>query len=938
MLRIINKMQKLSLLSLFTCFLLCTTTTFSQTNSHYEKALKAYNLKAYDESYIHLKNALKDNPSDLPAKLLMGEMLLINGYYDAARLEFVESLELGADPNLALKSYGKSLILTQNFDDILLLEFANLNTENKFELNLLRATAHANLADTINAEKSYLLAHQLKPDNVRALNSLVTLYLKQGRTSESQKYLSQSLAIDENFASTWRLKGLLEKQLKQTKQALTSFQRAYELNPEDPFVLRAYADGLWAERQTKEAERIVSKILEQTPNDPYAILLQSQIYSASNKTEEAQQLLGKLAQDLTLLDGQSVASNISLRFASGMTAYLTNNYEQALTDIIYYVNNSDIEINTLGVLADTYLKLNKQRDALKLLEANETLVMKNVNISLLLCDLYLQSNRAFKCETLANDLKQLYPSQPRVDFVKAKTLVARGKTQDAITLLEGIEQKEFQHQKSLAIAHLHFQMNNFDAAQVLAEKLLIDLPKDIDVLNLNVALAIKRGQWQAGQELIDRILAISPNYVPALYNQANLLAAQSQFQPALTIMQNIEKSNGLQANSYLLYADILSALEQDEEAINKLRFASKLDDSSVPLSDKLIELYIENERFKEALWEIDTYAKKTLSDDKYVLTKAELTYKLGKTEEAHEILSEQYKKWQGKPEFLVRLSQTQLRVKDLDSVEVTLLSVLEATNNQYLPALLQLSQLYRTTNRLPQSMRYAEAALKSHPNDPAVLVERAQIYIAQNNDDAAQTLLWKAIKNDQNYLPAYAQLYQLSNRQVGTQQFTQHIEARLTQDSSNHILRNLVADTYLQNSQRIKALGHYRILQTATQYPNMAAVLNNLAFILIEQDLTEALTLVERGLAFDPKSANLVDTKGWITAKQGNYSQALELLRQAYSMNSNDPNIRYHLAYTLHKLGRSEEAKQELNQAFKLDLPFSQETQAKSLLEELNKI
>jgi putative PEP-CTERM system TPR-repeat lipoprotein len=912
-------------------FVVLSTGVFAQSSSNYEKALQSYVSQDFNEAYIHLKNALKDNPSDLAAKILMGEILLINGYFNEAIVEFEEALDYGADANLVIKPYGKSLILTQKFEQILLLEYTGLNDNNKFELNMLRATAYASIGDSVNAERSYKLAFALQPKNIRTLNGLTTLYLKRQDNDLSEKYLQLSMQSNNKNASTWRLKGLLEKQRKQITIALASFEQAYELNPNDPFVLRAYADGLWDAKKIEEAEVILGIILTQTPDDPYAILLQSQILSASDKTEEAQQLLGRLAQELTLLAGQSVASNLSLRFASGMTAYLTNNYEQALSDIIYYVNNSNLDINTIGVLADTYLKLKKNRSALKLLEANEDLVVENLNLSLLLCDLYLKATRAFKCETLAQQLKEKFPNQPKIDFVMAKTLVARDKVNEAIAILDQVSDPTFFHQRELAKAHLYFQTEKYAAAHNIALSLLKELPEDIDILNLNVALLIKKRSWNTASELIDKILAKQPDYVPAKYNKANLLGGQKQYKDALKIMQQLEADKNLQGGSYLLYAEIFTALKDYDSAIDKLRFAAKLDDKSVTISEKLIELYIITERYREGLWEIDTYAKKTLSDDKYVLTKAELMHKIGQVDESRKLLDELFTKWAESPKNLIALSKTQYKTKDFDGVEKTLLSILEMEKNQYLPALLQLNVLYSDTNRITLAQKYLTIADSLFAKNPAVMLAQAKLYIKLDRLQAANKLLWAALEIQPNYFAAYGQLYQLSNLGTGTDKFVAHIESLLSKEQNKHLYRNLLADTYLQNAQIEKATEHYQILVELDKYPNMSAVLNNLAFITMRSDIKEALTLVERGLLISPKSASLIDTKGWILANQQKYDDALVLLRQAYSMDSNDPAIRYHLAYTLQKLGRLEEAKNELEKAFSLNIPFIESDAAKKL-------
>jgi len=211
------------------------------------------------------------------------------------------------------------------------------------------------------------------------------------------------------------------------------------------------------------------------------------------------------------------------------------------------------------------------------------------------------------------------------------------------------------------------------------------------------------------------------------------------------------------------------------------------------------------------------------------------------------------------------------------------------------------------------------------------MVAQAKLDIKFKKYQNAFTLLWDALSIEASYFPAYGQLYQLSNMGTGTEKFVTHLESVLAKDSDKHLYRNLLADTYLQNGYIDKSIYHYEQLLTLTNYPNMPAVLNNLAFITIPSNLEKALELVEKGLIIAPKSASLIDTKGWIIANQGKYHDALVLLRQAYSMDSNDPAILYHLAYTLKKLGRIDEAKTEVASAFLLDVPFIESADAKAL-------
>ena len=88
-----------------------------------------------------------------------------------------------------------------------------------------------------------------------------------------------------------------------------------------------------------------------------------------------------------------------------------------------------------------------------------------------------------------------------------------------------------------------------------------------------------------------------------------------------------------------------------------------------------------------------------------------------------------------------------------------------------------------------------------------------------------------------------------------------------------------------------------------------------MAIVDIDSDINAAYLNVQKALGMRPSSASIMDTYGWILAKLGKYQEAINILRQAYTLNSTMPSIRFHIAYALHKLGRIDEAKAELSQA-----------------------
>ncbi len=111
--------------------------------------------------------------------------------------------------------------------------------------------------------------------------------------------------------------------------------------------------------------------------------------------------------------------------------------------------------------------------------------------------------------------------------------------------------------------------------------------------------------------------------------------------------------------------------------------------------------------------------------------------------------------------------------------------------------------------------------------------------------------------------------------------------------------------------------------------------LNNLAWILHQQNDPRALGYAEQANKLKPDNAALLDTLGWIRVEQGDVARGLPLLQKAVDLAPGAPVIRYHLAVGLAKSGDKVKAKKELEQLLASGKSFSQIEEARALLKSL---
>jgi len=92
--------------------------------------------------------------------------------------------------------------------------------------------------------------------------------------------------------------------------------------------------------------------------------------------------------------------------------------------------------------------------------------------------------------------------------------------------------------------------------------------------------------------------------------------------------------------------------------------------------------------------------------------------------------------------------------------------------------------------------------------------------------------------------------------------------------------------------------------------PDEPELLNYLGYSLIDRGerLKDAMAMVEKAVAANPRSGAMIDSLGWAYYRQGDYKKAVEKLEQAVEFEAGDPDINSHLGDAYWKAGRRDEA------------------------------
>lgn len=901
----------------------------------YEKALLAFEANKTKEAYIHLKNSLKNQPDNLPTKILMGKVLLQQEFYSDAIDIFTEALEQGADINLLISELGHALMITERYYQVVELGINRpLLKEGKMLWLLLSGNAYSFLDDISSARSAFEKALSINSNDIRTLSAFASFELNQKNFNAARKLIDKVVSLYPNDSRVWNLNGQYYDSTFNQAKALTAFEKAHSLNPEDPIAQRELAHAYTNTGQYNNALALVEKILIATPLDPYAKLLKSQLLAYSNRNEESQNILRDISEKLSRLSDEQKHSDVSFAYVAGTAAYFQGKLELAQKELEFYTNEKPDDLSGINILTDIYLQQGQIDKTLHFLETKSRLIYSDLRLSLILADLYLNINKLFKADGIITQLESNYKNHPKLITIRARWLAKNSRYDEAIEFLDRNTPETFDASFTLTKGLIYRDQGKLTKAIEMAELLSASGTSNNDYLAFRGALFLQQKQWQSAILTFEKILINKPDDFSSLFNIATAYAARQNYQKAKEITAKLIE---LQPNQIQLKI-LIAKLERDTGSINTaIKLFEEIvqtDKANIEAIEALQMIHFNQANFGAALIESDKLTKLTFLNPKYIKQKIEIYLALNKLDYARR----QVGVLQGianSPSEIYQLSQLQLKLNDVTGAKNSIVKALSLE-----PKRLFLRLALVEVEMILENIDVAEAQLtiieQDHKNNPNVLLVQGNLLMKQNKHLLAQNKFHAALSIDNHFGLPLVRLYELTENGIGGEEFSILLEEILKKYPNKHFIRNLLADYLFNIKDFHNAKSHYEKLATVSNSPNIASVFNNLAYISIRSDLKSAEMYAKKALKLNGSSASIIDTYGWILSLRGNYNESLKILRQAFSMNSNVPSINYHLGYTLNKLGRIDEAKQELIKATSSTHTFIERNDAISLLQQLS--
>ena len=215
-----------------------------------------------------------------------------------------------------------------------------------------------------------------------------------------------------------------------------------------------------------------------------------------------------------------------------------------------------------------------------------------------------------------------------------------------------------------------------------------------------------------------------------------------------------------------------------------------------------------------------------------------------------------------------------------------------------------------------QALALAEELLRENPDNITYRFFKALTNVATQNIPEAVEELNALVTENPQATQIWLQLIRLQER-IGDQDSAKTtLDRALTVNPQDPNLLWAKASQLERDNDVEGAIEVYENLYQADS--SSIVVANNLASLLAtyrrdEESLARAALVARRLQGTDIPA--LQDTYGWIQHRTGNSEEALDYLESAAAALTEDPTVQYHLAVVYQALGRTEEAKAQIQQS-----------------------
>ena len=516
-----------------------------------------------------------------------------------------------------------------------------------------------------------------------------------------------------------------------------------------------------------------------------------------------------------------------------------------------------------------------------------------------------------------------------------------------------------------SLGNLHFAQNDLKPADQ-AFKSAADLAPPRSGKRLQYAeFKILTGDSAAGKQLLTDLVKQTPDYLPGWMALAQLAAAEKNYPEGLALLGNVLSRDPQNLEGLLLKGRLDMESGATDQAINDFtgmtrmfpkmpvvfyqlalaRLANNETDAAIGNLNQALNL---NPKYVEAIQKLAEIEIRNGKVTTAIEALQALTWQLPRLKSAQLLLAEAYRA-QGNPNAALRiyhaletdspkdpqlhllLGDTLLQQKDDPGARLEFDRALELSPD-YLPALEQVVHLDLQDKQYDAAQLRLQQQIGTNPKSVALQLLLADVQIARGATNQAEATLLKTITMQPASPEPYLLLAQLYLAAHEDQSAVAQLQTTLDREPKDPGALMLLGMACTDAQKYPEAGAAYEKLLALT--PNNRLALNNLACLYADHlgRLDQGAVLARRARDLAPTDPAIADTLGWILTRKGEYSSALDLLRESAAKLASVPEVQYHLGVTYYRLDDATGARTAFEHALQLTGDFPDQNECRQCL------
>lgn len=900
--------------------------------SYYEDALRRYEKNDMPAAIIQLKNAIQQDPKLLAAHLLLGKALLRDGNIKAAEAAFDEAQKQGISRGEIAVPMAQILLALGRPEVVIdRVQPSGLSPDLQVEVLTLRGNAYLELRKSTEAMLSFDQARSIDPRSPTPVIAEAFMLLQAGKLDQARGKAEKALELGPKNPAAWSARGSVLHASLDTTGALAAYNKAVELNPNyvDAHISRAAL--LIDLKRDDDAAKDLDTVRPLAPDEPRAAYLRAVIAGQRGDSVAANDALKEVVSAIDPLPVDWLARREQLLMTAALAHYGLGNYLKSREYLDTVLSRNANNIPAKKLMAAIFYQTRDYGRAESQLQALIRLTPDDPQVLHLLGMVNMAQKRYAKA---AEFLERATSRSGSAEMNRSlgMTQLQLGKIDQGLSSLEkAFAANPGDIQSGMALAAAYARQGKKDKALKTTETMIKRNPDNLAALNFLAALKASSGDKRGARTVYGQVLSRDPDFIPAILNLVRLDVAEAHYDDARKRLDATLKKHHDDYQVSYEYAQLEQRTGRTNEAIRHLTkaVAVQRQDSSPALM--LIDLYLRQRQADQALLAAKNAASQFNTSLRVNLALARAYLANNDVANAKNTLSGATRLAEYDPASQVAVARLQMAAGNWDGASYNIYKALQGSPDN-LAALVLAVQVEIQRRDLEK----ADAALKNlsakHPNSVETIRSNAELAAARGRIDEAIAGYRKVLAREETSINAIklAELYLVAGE---APKAVTVMETWVHSHTEDVPAQKALAEIQFRAGQLQAARQTYQRMVTAS--PEDAVLLNNYANLLYQINDPSAQDVAERTLKLSPNHPAYADTLGWILVGKGQNDAALRYLREARLRAPESGEIRYHLAYTLAKIGRKDEARQELQAVLGMAQPGVDRASLEKLKKEL---